>query len=414
MKRCQSVLRTNGRLMLLIFIAGFLMFGIWVSGANAESTLQPQNQEIPNEQCLICHSVPGRTISLPDGEQLGITVDPDLFAHSVHAGNTCQTCHVDKTGYPHAELTVQNAKEFSLQFKETCAECHQEESTAQMDGAHAKLLEAGNTNAPVCSDCHNPHTTTPIQKDSSGKLQPAEHAKAGLVCANCHSTIYDEYVKSVHGQGVVSETNNDSPSCIDCHGVHNTAGPNSVSQFRLTSPQICAECHTNETMMAKYDLSTNVLRTYVSDFHGTTVQIFEKTDPDQTLNMPVCIDCHGVHNILSTKDPEGGLQVKQNVLMSCQKCHPDANENFPASWLNHYDPSPTKAPLVYYVELVYKILIPLVLGVMVFYIITDVIGKIRRRNKNTPDDGVPEVEGETILASNDETKNEDVGEMTHG
>jgi hypothetical protein len=56
--------------------------------------------------------------------------------------------------------------------------------------------------------------------------------------------------------------------------------------------------------------------------------------------------------------------VKQNLLVTCQKCHPDAKPNFPTSWVGHYKPSPTHYPLVYYVNLFYTILIPAVIGGM--------------------------------------------------
>ncbi len=56
--------------------------------------------------------------------------------------------------------------------------------------------------------------------------------------------------------------------------------------------------------MAKYGLNTNVLNSYISDFHGTTVELFQKRSPDQLPNKPLCIDCHGVHSILSTKNAQ--------------------------------------------------------------------------------------------------------------
>ncbi len=52
--------------------------------------------------------------------------------------------------------------------------------------------------------------------------------------------------------------------------------------------------------MDKYGISTQVLNTYVADFHGTTVTLFEKQSPDAQTNKPVCYDCHGVHDIAAT------------------------------------------------------------------------------------------------------------------
>jgi hypothetical protein len=125
--------------------------------------------------------------------------------------------------------------------------------------------------------------------------------------------------------------------------------------------------------MKQYGISTNVLNTYVADFHGTTVEMFEKNYPDQPTNKPVCTDCHGVHNILRPDDPQAGIAFKKNLLVKCQQCHPNATTNsFTNAWLSHYEPSAKVFPLVYFVNLFYKIFIPTVLGGMLFYVLTDV------------------------------------------
>jgi len=162
------------------------------------------------------------------------------------------------------------------------------------------------------------------------------------------------------------------------------SGPSGGAAFRLSSPKICADCHTNEQIMSKYGLSTQVLQTYVADFHGTTVTLFEKLDPDQQINMPVCYDCHGVHDIRRSDDPEKGLQVKQNLLAACQKCHPDATENFPDAWLSHYIPDRNRYPLVYWVNEFYKYFIPTVLGGMGLFVVSDIYRRwvLDRRRKN--------------------------------
>jgi hypothetical protein len=123
--------------------------------------------------------------------------------------------------------------------------------------------------------------------------------------------------------------------------------------------------------MAKYGISTQVLTTYVADFHGTTVNIFEKESPDAPTNKPVCFDCHGVHDIARTDDPQKGLMVKENLLARCKVCHPDATANFPTAWLSHYIPSAKQNSLVFYVGWFYKLLIPIVLGGMGLLIAMD-------------------------------------------
>jgi hypothetical protein len=131
--------------------------------------------------------------------------------------------------------------------------------------------------------------------------------------------------------------------------------------------------------MAEYELSTDVLETYVADFHGTTVTLFEKQTPDAETNKPVCFDCHGVHDIKRTDDPAKGLQVRENLQSRCQVCHPDATAEFPDAWMSHYEPSVDKHPLVFAVDLFYKIFIPLVLGGMGLLVVLDMGWRVRSR-----------------------------------
>ena len=185
-------------------------------------------------------------------------------------------------------------------------------------------------------------------------------ARLGIpqTCARCHSAIYDTYKASVHGAALTGEGNLDVPTCIDCHGVHNIQNP-TTARFRNATPQLCAKCHTDRTLMSKYGISTDVLDTYVADFHGTTVTLFEQVSPDTPTNKPVCTDCHGVHDISLVDNPTTGIAIKENLLVKCQRCHPGVTSaGFTDAWMSHYVASPTKFPLVYYVNLFYKIFIP--------------------------------------------------------
>jgi hypothetical protein len=151
--------------------------------------------------------------------------------------------------------------------------------------------------------------------------------------------------------------------------------------------------------MSKYNISTDVFETYVADFHGTTVTLFEKQSPDAATNKAVCYDCHGIHAILPPDDPESTI-IKENLLKTCQQCHPDATTNFPDSWTGHYPPTFDKQPLVGAVNLFYTIIIPGTIGFMGLFVITDagrrLIGRVR---KTSPPPPPPKVE------SKEETKN---------
>ncbi len=372
-------------LLMAVLALGLSIGWLLTSGRPAEVQAAPSTayQKPDNSQCLGCHSAPGQVFTFPNGDTVSITVDPETYDQGVHTNLACQVCHTNITGYPHPKNVAQSAREYTLQYQNSCNQCHTEQAKAVMDNAHHQLAVAGNPNTPVCADCHNPHATAPIAKDENGDPAPSEHAKIATICGQCHSEIVNQYKGSVHGAGVFEEFNPDVPACDDCHGIHDIAKAR-TEQFRLNSPELCAECHTNKAIMDKYGISTNVLNTYVSDFHGTTWTLFEKDNPQHATNKPVCYDCHGIHAIKAVDDPEKGLQVKQNMLAACRRCHPDATENFPDSWMSHYIPDPQRTPLVYYVQLFYNIFIPGVLGGMAIFVAADIYGRFRRRGKHHP------------------------------
>jgi predicted CXXCH cytochrome family protein len=366
--------------LLLLVMVVLIAAGFWfVSPVAAQDGT---GDEPSNAACLACHAEASTPMELPNGELLSIQISVDSFGNSVHGRNevSCVTCHTDISGFPHPENTAATLKEYQLQYLDTCAECHEEQASQTQDSIHGMLLAAGNENAPTCMDCHNPHTQPPIEEVS--KVNFAQ------VCAQCHNGIYEEYTTSVHGAALL-EGNQDVPGCVDCHGVHSIADP-TTAEFRNSSIYMCANCHTDESIMGKYDLSTAVLDTYVADFHGTTVTIFEETEPGQLTNKAVCYDCHGIHNILSVTDPNKGIAVKENMLLACQKCHPDATTNFPDSWLSHYRPDREKFPIVYYVDLFYKIFIPVVLGGMAIFVLSDIYFRIRSRFQKPAAESVSE------------------------
>ncbi len=361
----------------LLAAAVLLTVALLISTPGAASMLPQEATPVPNlsisdETCLTCHGQQGLALKLNDGSSLDLYVDPAEHASSIHGrrGYACVQCHTDVGEYPHPPFSAANQRDATLVLNDLCKRCHTSQFEQTQDSVHAHARSSGYTDAAVCTDCHSAHAVQEWVDPQTGETLPEARTAIPQTCAKCHSAIYEEYVTSVHGSALTNEDNPDVPTCIDCHGVHNIEDP-TTAQFRLASPQLCAKCHTDPARMAKYGISTDVLDTYVADFHGTTVAIFEKQSPDAETNKPVCYDCHGVHNIARADDPQKGLQVKENLLVTCQKCHPDADENFPTSWLSHYIPSPDKYPLVFYVNLFYKFLIPTVVGGMGFLVFLD-------------------------------------------
>jgi hypothetical protein len=333
--------------------------------------------------CLECHRQGGQDLSFPSGETRSVTVDPTAWDASIHgsAGLDCTACHTTHEGYPHAEVTDPGYRAYARQRVEACGACHEEQAKGFADGVHFAMFQAGNQKAALCTDCHDPHQGKRLtDPDKGGSLLPAARAAIPDTCARCHAPIVEQYKSSAHGAALLGEGNPDVPTCIDCHGVHRITDPR-TARFRVNSPKICATCHTDTVRMAKYGLSTAVLRTYVADFHGTTVTLFQKQHPDQTTNKPVCFDCHGVHDIPHTRDPQKGIRTKANLLRTCQQCHPGATADFPDAWMSHFIPDRQRTPLVFWARALYMVLIPTTIGGMLLFVTTDFVRRRRDRRR---------------------------------
>ncbi|RJP50189.1 MAG: ammonia-forming cytochrome c nitrite reductase subunit c552 [Anaerolineaceae bacterium] len=366
---------------ILLLGLGLFAFALTALATPAQAAPAYQEDKPSNDFCLACHQQQDIAKTLGN-ETLPVTINPTQFGRSVHAQENilCVDCHTDISDYPHPTVRENSIRAYSLASADTCKECHEDKYEKIQDSVHQVAFDAGNQGAPICADCHNPHTQPRLIGRESGELTIAARKLVPETCAECHVDIYNNYRESVHGKALTEEGNVDVPTCVDCHGVHDIHDPTTAS-FHNSTPGLCAKCHENAEIMDKYGISTNVVNTYVADFHGATVKLFEEQYPDQPTNKAVCTDCHGVHDIAKTGNPATGVAMQENLLTKCQRCHPGATANFPAAWMSHYEPSPEHYPIVYYVNLFYKFFIPTVLGGMTFFVLTDIYRRIVNRAK---------------------------------
>jgi predicted CXXCH cytochrome family protein len=162
-----------------------------------------------------------------------------------------------------------------------------------------------------CEACHTNIKTYPhpaIQVTTRRELSRSYY----LACQKCHQVNYDKTMDSMHAQAAESGNLN-APICTDCHGAHNVTQPD---QPRARISVTCGKCH-NE-IFSQYKLSV----------HGEA--LIGQDNPD----VPVCTDCHGVHNI---QDPRTA-QFRVDTPDLCSRCHADqklmSKYNLPA---NVYD-----------------------------------------------------------------------------
>jgi predicted CXXCH cytochrome family protein len=304
------------------------------------------------EMCLACHSDPQLSMTARDGTLLSMHVDETVFRGSVHASLACADCHAGKTEIPHESLELRSARDLRVTYGEQCRRCHFTTYTKTLDSVHQAAVARGDRMAPVCVDCHGSHD---VQRPGQPRMTISD------TCARCHQGVATAYAKSIHGRALGTEASGDVPVCTDCHRSHDIGGPHQ-QKWDLRQADMCGDCHADESRMKKYGLSTAVLRTYLADFHGKTASLRQHQGTDANGRVVArCTDCHGVHDIEKASDPSSPV-IKENLLRTCQKCHEDANANFPDAWLSHYEPSLTKAPLVYGVKVLYAVLIPFMIG----------------------------------------------------
>ena len=256
-----------------------------------------------------------------------------------------------------------------------CLNCH--DKREYLVGVHGHGVQLGGLDfAATCVSCHGGHD---ILAPSEAGSRVARR-NISFTCGKCHGRVAEAYRKSVHGAALTEQDNADVPTCVDCHEAHGTLDP-LLPRFRLGSPEMCGRCHSNKAMMAKYKISTAVYDTYVADFHGTTAELFRAASPNQPLNKAVCYDCHGYHDVESVRTA-GDALIQERLLAKCQVCHPNTTVSFLTAWTGHYEPSPSKYPLIYWVKVFYRLVIPGTIGFFLLYIAVDVWGRRRHRRSS--------------------------------
>lgn len=171
-----------------------------------------------------------------------------------------------------------------------------------------------------------------------GLVAPCLLAAASVVraddatCSTCHVKQHAELGKSVHAE----------LQCLECHGGaakyeldaatikaltdpdltkkgeprfdHGTAFRGKPK--RADIPEACGTCHADVERMNPYGLRTDQLARYWTSNHGKALK------KDGELRVAVCTDCHGVHTILSGKDPKSST-YPTHIPDLCGKCHGD-------------------------------------------------------------------------------------------
>lgn len=342
-------------------------------------------QGMADADCMRCHDDP-RMTSSKDGRSL--SVDVEEVKHSRHAKVACSQCH--------AEVNASQLRPCATITKKVdCTSCHADIGLQFAESIHGELVTKNDPNAPTCKECHGTHGVR-------GKLEPRSPTFATNIptlCARCHREgekaavrytgsqhdIITHYTESIHGKGLMKSGLTVTATCTNCHTAHavlpkvhprSSVHPNNVplmcgkchhgiqEQFEQSIHHVnagktdkplpvCSDCHSAHTIQRadaegfKLDIMNKcgrchepIARTYFETYHGKVSQLgYTKTAK--------CYDCHGAHDILPVADPRSHLS-RENVVATCQKCHPGATRRF-AGYLTHathHDPE--KYPFLFW------------------------------------------------------------------
>ena len=209
------------------------------------------------DACLSCHEDKDLTMD-KGGKKISLFVSPEQYKGSVHAGAECVDCHLN---YNPDEIPHSKNKELA-----DCNTCHD----------NLKGIEKSVHKKVNCYDCHSKHDI------KSAKIIREDQTKN---CLNCHKNLnIRKFSSSIHAKKDVG--------CEDCHkGGHQTE---KISKDEVNN--VCGKCHNNNKMAFK------------NSIHHTVMKGGNK-------NSPVCTDCHGSHEILSSKisiESEGCLNCHLN------------------------------------------------------------------------------------------------------
>ena len=183
------------------------------------------------KDCLACHDKEGVKKILPNGEIFSMRISTKAYAESMHNETACEDCHSDLDAKTHGKVKsdITSKRDFIVAQGNSCRDCHKKKYVQYDDSVHAVMVKEGSKKAPLCSDCHNPHTVKSFKE-----TQPLE----ATPCVKCHEPIFKAYSKDVHGLERVAKGKS-APSCTDCHAAHDVKAASLGSGMKDT----CLSCH---------------------------------------------------------------------------------------------------------------------------------------------------------------------------
>jgi len=341
---------------------------------------------ISDQACLKCHEMQ-EVHKIVNDSVVSLKISKGDISNSVHKNIPCVKCHSDVSA--HLKRPCETAGRVD------CSNCHAEISNIYNESGHGKAYFIKDKNAPYCTDCHGTHIVKSRYDDTS----PTYRSSIPEMCGKCHKEngkametanlkevdAYRDYSLSVHGRGLTEKGLLPSAVCTDCHSTHYIlkesderssvnpknipatcaschkgiytdyiSGDHSITKDdHKTKYPTCADCHTAHViteidqdkfmMEVTHQCGTcheDVAETYMDTYHGKAYQL-------GYLKAAKCSDCHGAHKIFNANNPNSSVGA-QNIVETCKKCHPDANQRFTGYLTHATHHNKSKYPVLYY------------------------------------------------------------------
>jgi len=147
----------------------------------------------------------------------------------------CTSCHGSHKILSHNDP---QSSTYRTNIPGTCGSCHVGINEQYQKGVHGKAVAAGNTSAPVCTDCHTTHAIVePTSADFRMQSTP--------ICGSCHRDKFTTYRDTFHSQLGLLGGYVETARCWDCHKAHEVlpaSDPNSpIAPANLIAT--CGRCH---------------------------------------------------------------------------------------------------------------------------------------------------------------------------
>jgi cytochrome b subunit of formate dehydrogenase len=180
---------------------------------------------------------------------------------------------------------------------------------------HGKAAKGGIYVAASCNDCHSTGGSAHRILSPGHRESSINHFNIPSTCGKCHKGVEGDYREGIHGK-LVQRGETDSPVCTNCHGEHGILSPSDprspVSRAKVAE-STCSPCHESTVLNEKYGLRTGRLTTFIDSYHGLKSKagdthvancaschgvhrILPSSDPTSTINaanlQQTCGDCH--------------------------------------------------------------------------------------------------------------------------